>query len=108
MLTEPLLERLEKQETDVQVIRVQKMDDGEHCDFFWSVSLPPPANRRLTDARMRIGTLTPSSCASTPSSKTSSALVRATPKNAAVRTRPSRPRTRLARRGTAPPRTSRS
>ncbi|BGO98691.1 Alpha/Beta hydrolase fold [Rhodotorula toruloides] len=37
VLTEPLLERLEKQETDVQVIRVQKMDDGEHCDFFWHI-----------------------------------------------------------------------
>ncbi|GAA5820182.1 hypothetical protein JCM10212_006498, partial [Sporobolomyces blumeae] len=34
VLTEPLLERLETHETDVDVIRVQKMDDGEHCDFF--------------------------------------------------------------------------
>lgn len=39
VLTEPLLERLEKQETHVQVIRVQKMDDGEHCDFFWCATL---------------------------------------------------------------------
>lgn len=35
VLAEPLLERLKVHETDVQVIRVQKMDDGEHCDFFW-------------------------------------------------------------------------
>ncbi|GAA5893107.1 hypothetical protein JCM8208_004348 [Rhodotorula glutinis] len=37
VLTEPLLERLRERETDVQLIRVQKMDDGEHCDFFWHV-----------------------------------------------------------------------
>ncbi|GAA5927302.1 uncharacterized protein JCM15063_005858 [Sporobolomyces koalae] len=37
VLTEPLLHRLETKETDVEVIRVQKMDDGEHCDFFWHV-----------------------------------------------------------------------
>ncbi|GAA6039115.1 hypothetical protein JCM8097_005333 [Rhodosporidiobolus ruineniae] len=37
VLTEPLLERLKTRETDVQVIRVQKMDDGEHCDFFWHI-----------------------------------------------------------------------
>ncbi|GAA5850285.1 hypothetical protein JCM9279_006513 [Rhodotorula babjevae] len=37
VLTEPLLERLRTKETDVQLIRVQKMDDGEHCDFFWHV-----------------------------------------------------------------------
>ncbi|GAA6022115.1 hypothetical protein JCM10207_000767 [Rhodosporidiobolus poonsookiae] len=37
VLTDPLLERLEVHETDVQVIRVQKMDDGEHCDFFWHI-----------------------------------------------------------------------
>ncbi|GJN89599.1 hypothetical protein Rhopal_002586-T1 [Rhodotorula paludigena] len=37
VLTEPLLERLEQKEKDVQVIRVQKMDDGEHCDHFWHI-----------------------------------------------------------------------
>ena len=37
MLTEPLLERLKTHEKDVKLIRVQKMDEGEHCDFFWSV-----------------------------------------------------------------------
>ncbi|BGP47363.1 hypothetical protein JCM10450v2_003215 [Rhodotorula kratochvilovae] len=37
VLTEPLLERLKTHETDVQLIRVQKMDDGEHCDFFWHI-----------------------------------------------------------------------
>ncbi|GAA5865977.1 hypothetical protein JCM3774_005546 [Rhodotorula dairenensis] len=37
VLAEPLLERLRVHETDVQVIRVQKMDDGEHCDFFWHI-----------------------------------------------------------------------
>ncbi|GAA5896838.1 hypothetical protein JCM6882_005047 [Rhodosporidiobolus microsporus] len=37
VLTDPLLERLKTHETDVQVIRVQKMDDGEHCDFFWHI-----------------------------------------------------------------------
>ncbi|KPV72130.1 uncharacterized protein RHOBADRAFT_39581 [Rhodotorula graminis WP1] len=37
VLTEPLLKRLRERETDVQLIRVQKLDDGEHCDFFWHV-----------------------------------------------------------------------
>ncbi|GAA6010034.1 hypothetical protein JCM11491_005838 [Sporobolomyces phaffii] len=37
VLTEPLLHRLKTKEHDVDVIRVQKMDDGEHCDFFWHV-----------------------------------------------------------------------
>ncbi|GAA6054392.1 hypothetical protein JCM3770_002234 [Rhodotorula araucariae] len=37
VLTEPLLERLKTHESDVQLIRVQKMDDGEHCDFFWHI-----------------------------------------------------------------------
>lgn len=37
VLTEPLLERLEKHEKDVRVIRVKKMEEGEHCDFFWHV-----------------------------------------------------------------------
>ncbi|KAH8924431.1 alpha/beta-hydrolase [Atractiella rhizophila] len=35
--TEPLLERLKNTELDVDLIRVDRMDDGEHCDFFWSV-----------------------------------------------------------------------
>lgn len=39
MLTEPLLERLKVQETDVNVITVKKMESGEHCDFFWYVHL---------------------------------------------------------------------
>ncbi|KDE09117.1 hypothetical protein MVLG_00832 [Microbotryum lychnidis-dioicae p1A1 Lamole] len=37
VLTEPLLERLREKETDVKVIRVQKLDQGEHCDFFWHI-----------------------------------------------------------------------
>ena len=37
VLTEPLLHRLKTKEVDVDLIRVQKMDDGEHCDFFWYV-----------------------------------------------------------------------
>ncbi|KAI5475682.1 ab-hydrolase associated lipase [Pseudohyphozyma bogoriensis] len=37
VLTEPLLERLKTRETDVNVIRVKKMDEGEHCDFFWHI-----------------------------------------------------------------------
>lgn len=41
VLTEPLLERLKTHETDVKVIRVQKMEEGEHCDFFWYVSRSP-------------------------------------------------------------------
>ena len=39
VLTEPLLERLKVQETDVNVITVKKMESGEHCDFFWYVHL---------------------------------------------------------------------
>lgn len=37
VLTEPLLERLATVETDVNVIRVQKLDEGEHCDAFWHI-----------------------------------------------------------------------
>ncbi|KAM0746312.1 alpha/beta-hydrolase [Meredithblackwellia eburnea MCA 4105] len=37
VLTEPLIERLKTHETDVNVIRVKKMEEGEHCDFFWHV-----------------------------------------------------------------------
>ncbi|GHJ88378.1 hypothetical protein NliqN6_4780 [Naganishia liquefaciens] len=36
VLTEPLLERLEQKETDVKVIRVEKLDVSEHCDFYWA------------------------------------------------------------------------
>lgn len=50
VLTEPLLERLKTHETDVNVIRVQKLEEGEHCDFFWCVSFPP---RLVEDALMR-------------------------------------------------------
>ncbi|CEQ42651.1 SPOSA6832_04487 [Sporobolomyces salmonicolor] len=54
VLTEPLLERLKTHETDVDVIRVQKMDDGEHCDFFWSVLVFTPfplGGKLMTDVR---------------------------------------------------------
>ncbi|KAK4057824.1 hypothetical protein OIO90_001043 [Microbotryomycetes sp. JL221] len=37
VLTEPLLERLKTHEKDVKVIRVQKLEEGEHCDFFWHI-----------------------------------------------------------------------
>ncbi|ORY78857.1 Alpha/Beta hydrolase protein [Leucosporidium creatinivorum] len=40
VLTDPLLERLEKHEKDVRVLRVQKLDEGEHCDFFWHIDAP--------------------------------------------------------------------
>lgn len=40
MLTEPLLERLEEKEKDVEVIRVKKIDLSEHCDLY--VLRPPP------------------------------------------------------------------
>lgn len=33
VLTEPLLERLEEKEKDVEVIRVKKIDLSEHCDL---------------------------------------------------------------------------
>lgn len=47
MLTDPLLERLATHETDVNVIRVKKMEEGEHCDFFWWVPLLTIASRSL-------------------------------------------------------------
>lgn len=34
MLTEPLLERLEEKEKDVEVIRIKKIDLSEHCDLY--------------------------------------------------------------------------
>ncbi|OCF42338.1 lipid particle protein [Kwoniella heveanensis CBS 569] len=36
VLAEPLLERLEKKEKDVNVIKVTKLDKSEHCDFYWA------------------------------------------------------------------------
>jgi pimeloyl-ACP methyl ester carboxylesterase len=36
VLTEPLLERLKEKETDVNVIKVTKIDKSEHCDFYWA------------------------------------------------------------------------
>ncbi|TDL29009.1 alpha/beta-hydrolase [Rickenella mellea] len=32
--TDPLLERLEKREKDVRLLRVMKVEDSEHCDFY--------------------------------------------------------------------------
>lgn len=42
MLTEPLLERLEEKEKDVEVIRVKKIDLSEHCDLYVLRPPPPP------------------------------------------------------------------
>lgn len=36
VLTEPLLERIEKQEKTVKVVRVKKLEEAEHCDFYWA------------------------------------------------------------------------
>lgn len=35
VLLDPLLERIQHQEKDIDLIRVHRMDDGEHCDMFW-------------------------------------------------------------------------
>lgn len=35
MLADPLLRRLADHEPDVRVIRVHKLEEGEHCDNFW-------------------------------------------------------------------------
>jgi len=36
VLTDPLLDRLNTKDTDVEVIRVEKLDASEHCDFYWA------------------------------------------------------------------------
>lgn len=36
VLCEPLIERMEKKEKDVRVIKVTKLDLSEHCDFYWA------------------------------------------------------------------------
>ncbi|ORX35150.1 Alpha/Beta hydrolase protein [Kockovaella imperatae] len=36
VLAEPLLERLKHKEKDVKVIKVTKLDESEHCDFYWA------------------------------------------------------------------------
>ncbi|WVF69990.1 hypothetical protein IAT40_004775 [Kwoniella sp. CBS 6097] len=36
VLAEPLIERMEKKEKDVNVIKVTKLDKSEHCDFYWA------------------------------------------------------------------------
>jgi len=37
VLCDRLLERLKTHEPDVQVVRVHKLEEGEHCDNFWDV-----------------------------------------------------------------------
>ncbi|EIW73046.1 hypothetical protein TREMEDRAFT_42161 [Tremella mesenterica DSM 1558] len=36
VLVEPLIERLKSKEKDVKVIKVIKLDQSEHCDFYWA------------------------------------------------------------------------
>ncbi|PWZ01216.1 alpha/beta-hydrolase [Testicularia cyperi] len=37
VLTDPLIERIEKQEKHVQLLRAKRQDEAEHCDHFWAV-----------------------------------------------------------------------
>ncbi len=36
VLTEPLLERIKFQETDVRLLRYKRQEEAEHCDHFWA------------------------------------------------------------------------
>lgn len=36
VLTDPLIERIEKQEKNVQLLRAKRQDEAEHCDHFWA------------------------------------------------------------------------
>lgn len=36
VLAEPLIERMKHKEKDVNVIKVTKLDQSEHCDFYWA------------------------------------------------------------------------
>lgn len=36
VFADPLLERLKEKEKDVRVIKVTKLEDSEHCDFYWA------------------------------------------------------------------------
>ncbi|OWT37789.1 lipid particle protein [Cryptococcus neoformans var. grubii Br795] len=36
VFADPLLERLKEKEKDVKVIKVTKLEDSEHCDFYWA------------------------------------------------------------------------
>lgn len=40
VLLDPLLERLKSQEKEVRLMRVHRMEDGEHCDMFWHADAP--------------------------------------------------------------------
>jgi hypothetical protein len=35
VLAEPLIQRLKTRENDVKVIRISRLEEGEHCDSFW-------------------------------------------------------------------------
>lgn len=36
VLTEPLLDRLENEESDVRLLRYKRQEEAEHCDHFWA------------------------------------------------------------------------
>lgn len=36
VLTDPLIDRLERVETDVRVLRFKRQEEAEHCDHFWA------------------------------------------------------------------------
>lgn len=36
VLTEPLLDRLENEESDVRLVRYKRQEEAEHCDHFWA------------------------------------------------------------------------
>lgn len=36
VFADPLLRRLKEKEKDVKVIKVTKLEDSEHCDFYWA------------------------------------------------------------------------
>lgn len=36
VLTEPLLDRLENEESDIRLLRYKRQEEAEHCDHFWA------------------------------------------------------------------------
>ncbi len=36
VLTDPLIERIEKREKTVKLLRFKRQDEAEHCDHFWA------------------------------------------------------------------------
>lgn len=77
VLIDPLLERLKTHETDVEVLTVKEMRNGEHCEFVCPLVPGRAAHSQASSQATSSGISTRSSCATSRSSKTSRRRARA-------------------------------